>query len=79
VGFRELDCFNMAMLSKQGWRLLKFPDSLAARVLKEKYYPKSSFFMSSLGKRPSFAWRSIWNAKPLIEEGIMWRVGNGGY
>jgi hypothetical protein len=77
MGFRELDCFNMALLAKQGWRLLKFPDSLAARVLKEKYFPKSSFLMSSLGKRPSFAWRSIWNAKPLIEEGIMWRVGNG--
>jgi len=77
MGFRELDCFNMAMLAKQGWRLLKISDSLAARVLKEKYYPKSSFLLSSLGKRPSFSWRSIWNARPLIEEGIMWRVGNG--
>jgi hypothetical protein len=48
MGFRELDCFNMAMLAKQGWRLLKFPDSLAARVFKEKYYPKSSFLLSTL-------------------------------
>lgn len=77
LGFRELNCFNMAMLAKQGWRLLKYPDSLAAQVLKEKYYPESNFLMSSLGKRPSFAWRSIWNARPLIEEGQCGEWGMG--
>lgn len=77
LGFRELDCFNMAMLAKQGWRILKFPDSLAARVMREKYFPDSNFLKANLGKRPSFAWRSIWQAKSLLEEGIIWRVGNG--
>jgi hypothetical protein len=77
MGFRELDSFNMAMLAKQGWRLLKFPDSFVARVFKEKYYPKSSFLLSSLGNRPSFAWRSLWNSRSRIEEGILWKVGNG--
>jgi hypothetical protein len=23
------------------------------------------------------AWRSIWNAKPLLEEGLIWKVGDG--
>jgi len=77
LGFRELNCFNVAMLAKEGWRLMKFPDSLAARVMREKYFPDSDFLKSNLGKRPSFAWRSIWQAKPLLEEGIIWRVGNG--
>jgi ribonuclease HI len=77
LGYRDLDCFNMAMLAKQCWRLLKWPDSLAARVLCEKYYPGVDFMESNLRKKPSFAWRSIWQAKSLLQEGLMWRVGNG--
>jgi hypothetical protein len=75
--YRDLDCFNMAMLAKQCWRLLKYLDSLAARVMCEKYYLGVDFMESTLGKRHSFAWRSIWQAKPLLQEGLMWRVGNG--
>jgi hypothetical protein len=59
LGYRDLVCFNMALLAKQGWRLVKQPDSLAARVYKEKYYPGGTFMSSSLGKRPSYVWRSI--------------------
>lgn len=33
----------MALLVKQGWRLLQNPDSLAAKILKEKYYPHGTF------------------------------------
>jgi hypothetical protein len=77
LGCRELDCFNMAMLAKQGWRLLQYPDSLVARVMQEKYYKGFNFLGSELGKRPSYAWRSIWQVKSLIEEGMVWRVGNG--
>jgi len=77
LGFRELDCFNVALLAKQCWRLLNFPDSLVARVMRDKYHPGTDFMDSELGKRPSYAWRSIWQAKSLLEEGLMWRVGNG--
>ena len=31
--FRHLGIFNKALLAKQGWRLIKHPDSLMARVL----------------------------------------------
>jgi hypothetical protein len=34
MGFRDLRLFNLAMLGKQGWRLMEHPDSLCARVLK---------------------------------------------
>lgn len=40
MGFRDLECFNMTMLAKQGWCLFTNQDSLVARILKEKYYPQ---------------------------------------
>lgn len=37
LGFRDIHTFNLAMLSKQGWRLIDSPDSLCSRVLRAKY------------------------------------------
>ena len=77
MGYRDLECFNMAMLAKQGWRLVQNLDSLVAKVFHEKYYGGESFLNSRLGPRPSYAWQSIWNAKKLLQEGLLWRVGDG--
>jgi hypothetical protein len=70
MGFRDLRCFNTALLAKQGWRLLHNPHSLAGQILKAKYFPRVDFFGASLGRRPSFAWRSIMSSKDLIQEGM---------
>jgi hypothetical protein len=77
MGFRDLECFNLALLAKQGWRLIHNNDSLVAWIFKEKYYPDKSFLTSCLGRRPSYAWRSIWSARILLQEGMLWRVGDG--
>jgi hypothetical protein len=39
MGYRDLHAFNLAMLTKQTWRLLINPNSLCATVLWAKYYP----------------------------------------
>jgi len=37
LGYRDLHLFNLAMLARQGWRLLLNPDSLCAQVLRARY------------------------------------------
>jgi hypothetical protein len=77
MGFRDLESFNRALLAKQDWRLIKYPDSLVAKVLKEKYFPQGNFLEARLGNRPSYAWRSIFNTMGVLEDRVCWRVGNG--
>lgn len=67
----------MALLTKQAWRLINQPDTLLARVLKARYYPRSSFFLAEVGERPSLTWRSIIQSRPWLEAGIRRRIGNG--
>ena len=53
LGFRNMLKFNLALLGKEGWRLLKSPESLTGRILKGKYYPHGGFMDAKLGYRPS--------------------------
>jgi hypothetical protein len=50
---------------------------MVAQIFKKKYFSNGTFLDTPLGKKPSYAWRSIWNAKALLQEGIVWRVGDG--
>jgi hypothetical protein len=36
-----------------------------------------SFLQAPLGYNPSYAWRSIVNARAVLDRGLIWRVGNG--
>ncbi|XP_056695214.1 uncharacterized protein [Spinacia oleracea] len=76
LGFRDLTIFNEALLGKQAWRLMSAPESLFGRVMRGKYYPNGEFLDSALGLSCSYSWRSIWGAKALLKEGLIWRVGN---
>ena len=43
MGFRDLHTFNLAMLSKQAWRLTQDTNSLFYKVNKARYFPNCSF------------------------------------
>ena len=77
MGFRDLHSFNLAMLSKQAWRLIHDTNSLFYKVYKARYFPNSSFMMADVGSNPSFVWRSLLVARDVIFRGSKWRVGNG--
>lgn len=54
LGFRNLEDFNTALLAKQMWRILKNPNSLAAQVIKQKYFREGQLLDAKIGHKPSF-------------------------
>ncbi|KAH9709496.1 putative reverse transcriptase/RNA-dependent DNA polymerase [Citrus sinensis] len=77
LGFRDLPSFNQALVAKQGWRLVRYPNSLMARVMKARYYKNSTFWNAKVGSNPSFIWRSILWGSQVIKKGVRWRIGDG--
>ena len=41
--FWDIRSFNLAMLAKQGWRLLQDQESLIYKCFKARYFPRVSF------------------------------------
>ncbi|CAN0903445.1 Uncharacterized mitochondrial protein AtMg00310 [Linum grandiflorum] len=77
LGFREFRALNLALLAKQGWWLATCPNSLAAKVLKGKYYPNSSFLKAHSKIQGSWIWQSILPGRSLLLSGLRWQLGNG--
>jgi hypothetical protein len=77
LGYKDLHSFNMAMLAKQGWRLLTEPDSLCVRVLKASYYPDALVLHAQPRSGMSYTWKSILRGVELLREGVIKRVGDG--
>lgn len=50
---------------------------MIAQILKARYYPRGSLSEAGIGYQPSYLWRSLLNTRPLIHEGLAWRVGDG--
>lgn len=73
LGFRDPSAFNLALLVKQGWRLLTDETSLLFKVLKAKYFPNSSFLEVGAGSNPSWTWQSILEGRKVLVEGVRWR------
>ncbi|GJR70490.1 hypothetical protein Tco_0016555, partial [Tanacetum coccineum] len=77
LGFRHLGLFNRSLLAKQVWRLITSLTTLAARILKARYFPRLSFFDAKIGYRPSYIWRSFLSVKDIVHKGCKWNIGNG--
>jgi hypothetical protein len=77
VGFRDLKVFNQALLARQAWRLIQFPDSLCARLLKARYYPSGNLLDTAFIQNSSTTWQGIIYGLELLKKGVVWRIGNG--
>ncbi|KAL0285024.1 UNVERIFIED_CONTAM: hypothetical protein Sangu_2796900 [Sesamum angustifolium] len=65
------------MLSKQLWRILSRPNSLLSSVLLARYFPDGQVLNTSVGRNPSYTWRSIWATQHIVKGGFRWCIGSG--
>lgn len=77
MGFRDLMCFNLAMLAKIGWRVLMYPDSLLANILRNKYFRSTDFMNANCGRGVSWGWKGIVQGRRILEAGMRWHICNG--
>jgi hypothetical protein len=77
LGFRDLQVFNQALLARQVWRLIEFPDSLCARLLKAKYYPNGDLLDIAFPTQTSPTWKALMHDLELLKKGAIWRVADG--
>lgn len=69
MGFKDLKSFNLAMLAKQGWKILQENESLIYRCFKSKYFPRCNFLEASEVPNSSFVLKSIMAAQPILRKG----------
>lgn len=69
--------FNVALLAKIGWRILKNPSCLLTRCLLGKYCSSTSFFTCQAPSSSSHDWRSVLAGRDLLLKQLGWMVGSG--
>jgi hypothetical protein len=69
--------FNQALLTRQAWRLIQYPNTLCAQLLKAKYFPSGSLIDTVFTGNSSSSWHAIEYGLEMLKQGIICRVGNG--
>lgn len=67
LGFRDLTLFNIALLSKQVWRLISKLESLTMKVFKARYHKYMDIMEAPLGSNPSYIWRSLCWSRDILQ------------
>lgn len=77
LGVRSPCNFNVAMLAKQGLRVLNESNPLVTAIMKVKYFSSTDFLNAQLGTSPSYVWRSIMSAQETVKKGARRKIGDG--
>ncbi|GAA0163846.1 hypothetical protein LIER_19618 [Lithospermum erythrorhizon] len=68
---------NLAMLANQGWEVATQEAPLFYKLLKGRYFRRSSFLKAKMGANPSYGWRSLLEGRKVLDMGVRLRVGDG--
>lgn len=77
LGFKDIEMFNDALLTKQAWRILQNPDCLLAKTLRGRYFYSTNVLNATRGTQPFFAWKSILEERDLLKKGLRFIIGDG--
>nr|XP_025616741.1 uncharacterized protein LOC112709055 [Arachis hypogaea] len=77
LGFKDLECQNIAHLAKQAWRLLNEEDTIWAKILKAIYYPNCNLWEAERGGNASWIWKSILEGRDFLRRKGRWSLGSG--
>lgn len=77
LGFRDIEVFNNALLTKLIWRLIRSPTSLLGKTLLGKYCSSANIMECSVSGSISHGWRGIMVGKEVLKLGLGWSIGNG--
>lgn len=69
LGLKNMQSFNLALLAKQGWRILQNSESLLAKILKSKYYPHCDLLSAPEKINALFLWKSIHSSLGILRRG----------
>jgi hypothetical protein len=76
MGFRDMKLFSKALLARQAWRLIQYPNSLCAWILQAKYYPNGELVDTAF-QRDVPTWKAIEHGLELVKKGIIWHIRSG--
>ncbi|PON69545.1 hypothetical protein PanWU01x14_086680 [Parasponia andersonii] len=77
MGFRDLLAFNQALLAKEAWNLVNNPQTLASRILQNKYFRGRDFIQAQKNGNSSSIWQSISWGHETLSLGLRWKVKVG--
>ncbi|CAN1152069.1 Putative ribonuclease H protein At1g65750 [Linum perenne] len=70
MGFKNFRMFNLALMAKQGWRIISNPNQTWVRFLKGLYFPNNNFMEASKGKHASWIWTSLCDSREVLGKGM---------
>lgn len=77
IGFRDIYAMNLALISKQVWRIENNPNALWVRFLKSLYFPNSSIWDAKKGNNASWGWMSVVKGRDFINKHKAWHIKDG--
>ncbi|CAN1302694.1 Uncharacterized mitochondrial protein AtMg00310, partial [Linum perenne] len=77
LGFKDFRMFNMALLVRQGWRMVQNPDQLWVKLLKGLYFHNVDFLVASKSRYPSWVWSNLCDSRQILWNGELKNLVNG--